>query len=201
MEGIIALIIIIAGIVGSLNKSKKIVQSRPGQGNQPDFKPSAPKKPRPETRAEAPEERTVYRPKPQSAAPKPAPVQPMAPASPDKAGQRPLPSLQDLLQSFIGEEEKPAAAKPADVIPESQSPVDEKGCVGGSLPHSAAALHEGETVAKMPPRLEFKHPDTSADFEVQHSRLRVSAEDMRRTVVMAEILGKPKALRPRGERP
>ncbi len=196
MEGIIALIIIIAGIASSLSKSKKVVQNRPGQGTPAQKTPV-----RPETRAEAPEKRTVYQPKPQTAAPRPRPVQPVAPAAPDKAGQRPMPSLQDLLQSFLGEEEETPTPKPAAVIPESHSPVDEKGCVGGSLPHNAASLHEGESSQKKTPRLEFKHPDTSADFEVQHSNLRVSAEDMRRAVIMAELLGKPKALRPRSDRP
>ena len=208
MEEFVAIAIIIIGIIGSMSKSKKVIKNRPGQGNQPpaqpDFKPTVKKAAAPApARTEAPAERTVYRPKPaqNTAVPKPAPVQPTAPATPDRAGQRPLPSLQELLQSFLGEEDQPASPKPAAVIPESQSAMDAKGCVGGSLPHDASALHEGDTVKKMPPRVEFRHPDTSADFEPQHDTLRVSAEDMRRAVVMAEILGKPKALRPRSERP
>lgn len=208
MEEFVAIAIIIIGIIGSMSKSKKVIKNRPGQGNQPpaqpDFKPTVKKATAPApARTEAPAERTVYRPKPaqKPAVPKPASVQPTAPATPDRAGQRPLPSLQELLQSFLGEEDQPASPKPAAVIPESQSAMDAKGCVGGSLPHDASALHEGDTVKKMPPRVEFRHPDTSADFEPQHDTLRVSAEDMRRAVVMAEILGKPKALRPRGDRP
>ena len=108
-----------------------------------------------------------------------------------------------------------SAAKPA---AEGASPVFADGCVGGSMPHGADA--EGKSVAyadgcmggSLPhddrPRqraaLREQAPDTrpvllDATSHVQ-SQPKLTAAEMRRAVITAEVLARPVALRPHGHR-
>ena len=109
-----------------------------------------------------------------------------------------------------------SAAKPA---AEGVSPVFADGCVGGSMPHEADA--EGKSVACVdgcvggslphddrPPReratLREQSPDTRPILLDATSHVRsqpnLTAAEMRRAVITAEVLSRPVALRPRGYR-
>ena len=194
-----ALIVVIAfiAIVGSvIKKAKKTAEKRPGQAQKPQAAP--PKKAKkaasdtsfdPVNWEEAfpPEVREILtRERGKSAAKKYTPKS--APAS---------------------------AAKPA---AEGASPVFADGCVGGSMPHGADA--EGKSVAyadgcmggSLPhddkPRqraaLREQTPDTrpvllDATSHVQ-SQPKLTAAEMRRAVITAEVLAHPVALRPHGYR-
>ena len=194
-----ALIVVIAfiAIVGSvIKKAKKTAEKRPGQAQKPQAAP--PKKAKkaasdtsfdPVNWEEAfpPEVREILtRERGKSAAKKYTPKS--APAS---------------------------AAKPA---AEGASPVFADGCVGGSMPHGADA--EGKSVAyadgcmggSLPhddrPRqraaLREQAPDTrpvllDATSHVQ-SQPKLTAAEMRRAVITAEVLARPVALRPHGYR-
>ena len=194
-----ALIVVIAfiAIVGSvIKKAKKTAEKRPGQAQKPQAAP--PKKAKkaasdtsfdPVNWEEAfpPEVREILtRERGKSAAKKYTPKS--APAS---------------------------AAKPA---AEGASPVFADGCVGGSMPHGADA--EGKSVAyadgcmggSLPhddrPRqraaLREQAPDTrpvllDAASHVQ-SQPKLTAAEMRRAVITAEVLARPVALRPHGYR-
>ena len=191
-----ALIVVIAfiAIVGSvIKKAKKTAEKRPGQAQKPQAAP--PKKAASDTsfdpvnweEAFPPEVREILtRERGKSAAKKYTPKS--APAS---------------------------AAKPA---AEGASPVFADGCVGGSMPHGADA--EGKSVAyadgcmggSLPhddrPRqraaLREQTPDTrpvllDATSHVQ-SQPKLTAAEMRRAVITAEVLARPVALRPHGYR-
>ena len=109
-----------------------------------------------------------------------------------------------------------SAAKPA---AEGASPVFADGCVGGSMPHEADA--EGKSIAyadgcvggslphdDRPPReratLREQSPDTRPVLLDAASHVRsqpkLTAAEMRRAVITAEVLSRPVALRPRGYR-
>ena len=194
-----ALIVVIAfiAIVGSvIKKAKKAAEKRPGQAQKPQAAP--PKKAKREAQGTSfdpvnweeafpPEVREILtRERGKSAAKKYTPKS--APAS---------------------------AAKPA---AEGASPVFADGCVGGSMPHGADA--EGKSVAyadgcmggSLPhddrPRqratLREQTPDTrpvllDAASHVQ-SQPKLTAAEMRRAVITAEVLARPVALRPHGYR-
>ena len=76
---------------------------------------------------------------------------------------------------------------------------DDEGCVGGSLPHDHA---EGESRKE-----HSRHTDTVKRREaaelLTQARAELAATErldrMRQAVVMAEVLGRPKALRPKGQ--
>ena len=194
-----ALIVVIAfiAIVGSvIKKAKKTAEKRPGQAQKPQAAP--PKKAKkaasdtsfdPVNWEEAfpPEVREILtRERGKSAAKKYTPKS--APAS---------------------------AAKPA---AEGASPVFADGCVGGSMPHGAdaegksAAYADGCVGGSLPhddkPRqraaLREQAPDTrpvllDATSHVQ-SQPKLTAAEMRRAVITAEVLARPVALRPHGHR-
>ena len=193
-----ALIVVIAliAIVGSVVKNaKKTAEKRPGQAQRPQAAP--PKRPAatrgknvdweeafpPEVREVLAKERGKGTAKKYTLKPKSAPV---------------------------------SAAKPA---AEGASPVFADGCVGGSLPHEADT--EGKSVAyadgcvggslphdDRPPRqratLREQAPDTrpvllDATSHVK-SQPKLTAAEMRRAVITAEVLARPVALRPHGYR-
>ena len=194
-----ALIVVIAfiAIVGSvIKKAKKTAEKRPGQAQKPQAAP--PKKAKRDAQGTSfdpvnweeafpPEVREILtRERGKSAAKKYTPKS--APAS---------------------------AAKPA---AEGASPVFADGCLGGSMPHGADA--EGKSVAyadgcmggSLPhddkPRqraaLREQAPDTrpvllDAASHVQ-SQPKLTAAEMRRAVITAEVLARPVALRPHGYR-
>ena len=108
-----------------------------------------------------------------------------------------------------------SAAKPA---AEGASPVFADGCVGGSMPHGAdaegksAAYADGCVGGSLPhddrPRqraaLREQTPDTrpvllDATSHVK-SQPKLTAAEMRRAVITAEVLARPVALRPHGHR-
>ena len=108
-----------------------------------------------------------------------------------------------------------SAAKPA---AEGASPVFADGCVGGSMPHGAdaegksAAYADGCVGGSLPhddrPRqraaLREQTPDTrpvllDATSHVK-SQPKLTAAEMRRAVITAEVLARPVALRPHGYR-
>ena len=191
-----ALIVVIAliAIVGSVIKNaKKTAKKRPGQAQRPQAAPAQKTGRNPVGKtanweeAFPPEVREILtRERGKSAAKKYTPKS--APAS---------------------------AAKPA---AEGASPVFADGCVGGSMPHEADA--EGKSVAyadgcvggSLPhddrPRqraaLREQTPDTrpvlpDATSHVK-SQPKLTAAEMRRAVITAEVLARPVALRPHGYR-
>lgn len=196
-----ALIVVIAfiAIVGSvIKKAKKTAEKRPGQAQKPQAAP--PKKAKkaasdtsfdPVNWEEAfpPEVREILtKERGKSTAKKYTPKPKSAPAS---------------------------AAKPA---AEGASPVFADGCVGGSMPHGAdaegksAAYADGCVGGSLPhddrPRqraaLREQAPDTrpvllDAASHVQ-SQPKLTAAEMRRAVITAEVLARPVALRPHGYR-
>ena len=194
-----ALIVVIAfiAIVGSvIKKAKKTAEKRPGQAQKPQAAP--PKKAKRDAQGTSfdpvnweeafpPEVREILtRERGKSAAKKYTPKS--APAS---------------------------AAKPA---AEGASPVFADGCVGGSMPHGAdaegksAAYADGCVGGSLPhddkPRqraaLREQTPDTrpvlpDATSHVK-SQPKLTAAEMRRAVITAEVLARPVALRPHGYR-
>ena len=82
---------------------------------------------------------------------------------------------------------------------QGDSPADEEGCLGGSMAHDHAegesrAEHAGHLAAAK--RREAEELLTQAEAE---RRTQLNAQKLRQAVVMAEVLGRPKALRPRGQ--
>ena len=196
-----ALIVVIAfiAIVGSvIKKAKKTAEKRPGQAQKPQAAP--PRK-----------------------AKKAASDTSFDPVNWEEAFP---PELREVLarergtttakKSTLKPKSAPAsAAKPA---AEGASPVFADGCVGGSMPHGADA--EGKSVAyadgcmggSLPhddrPRqraaLREQTPDTrpvllDATSHVK-SQPKLTAAEMRRAVITAEVLARPVALRPHGYR-
>ena len=196
-----ALIVVIAfiAIVGSvIKKAKKTAEKRPGQAQKPQAAP--PKKAKRDAQGTSfdpvnweeafpPEVREILtKERGKSTAKKYTPKPKSAPAS---------------------------AAKPA---AEGASPVFADGCVGGSMPHGAdaegksAAYADGCVGGSLPhddkPRqraaLREQAPDTrpvllDATSHVQ-SQPKLTAAEMRRAVITAEVLARPVALRPHGHR-
>ncbi len=194
-----ALIVVIAfiAIVGSvIKKAKKTAEKRPGQAQKPQAAP--PKK-----------------------AKKAASDTSFDPVNWEEAFP---PEVREILTKERGKSTakkytpKSAPASAAKPAAEGASPVFADGCVGGSMPHGADA--EGKSVAyadgcmggSLPhddrPRqraaLREQTPDTrpvllDATSHVK-SQPKLTAAEMRRAVITAEVLSRPVALRPRGYR-
>ena len=75
--------------------------------------------------------------------------------------------------------------------PEAASPADPEGCIGGSIEH---VQHEGEPRAEHAAHLEAAR-FSAADAPRAQSLRGLNVSDLRRAVVMSEILDRPKALR------
>lgn len=89
-------------------------------------------------------------------------------------------------------EKKPAEqppVKPA-AAPRPISFTDDQGCIGGSIAHTQ---HEGESKAEHAEHMKRSLSNTPAPTASAIRNLR--AEDMRKAVILSEILDKPKALR------
>ena len=184
MEGIGFIILLIA-IVYSITHAKKLDKNRPGQGQQarkPGVPTAAPRVP----------------PVPPVQAAPTAPASPVAPTAAQPGPVR-LDQLKELLQELIDEapeQEQPAPAAPSPaILDEGESFLDDKDCVGGSLPHDETALHEGESGMYTEKR-SAAAPETQNAPALLAGR-RIDAAELRRAVVMSEILGKPKALQRR----
>ena len=92
-----------------------------------------------------------------------------------------------------------APSKPVQAVAQGASMLDEEGCVGGSMDHGH---DEGESHAEHARHLaEAKRREAEELLNQADAqrRAQVSARKLREAVVMAEVLGKPRALRPRGQ--
>ena len=87
-----------------------------------------------------------------------------------------------------------SAAKPA---AEGASPVFADGCVGGSLPHDDRPPRERATLREQSPDTRPILLDATSHVRSQPN---LTAAEMRRAVITAEVLSRPVALRPRGYR-
>ena len=96
---------------------------------------------------------------------------------------------------------KPArSAKESAAVFEAQGFMDEQGCVGGSLPH---IQHEGEArhehSAHERRYIEEEQAASQAE-DIARELQSMNLRQLRRAVVVSEVLGKPKALQRRGVR-
>ena len=82
---------------------------------------------------------------------------------------------------------------------EGDSRVEEDGCIGGSLPHQEAHPPRAEQPPAAKPAMAAV-PVQAAAPRARTPLGEVNAEEMRRAVVMAEVLARPVSLRPRGYR-
>ena len=92
-----------------------------------------------------------------------------------------------------------APSKPVQAVAQGASMLDEEGCVGGSMEHDH---DEGESRAEHARHLTEAKRREAEELLIQadtQRRAQVSAQKLREAVVMAEVLGKPRALRPRGQ--
>ena len=200
LDVLIVLAIIVVAIISTASKGKKLSNNRPGQGRPGQARPQRTVRPAPQAKPVA-SAKPVAQAKPTKPA---APVAPIAPTAAEPARPARQPSLQELLQELLQDaapEKAPAPitkAQPA----EGFSFADDKDCVGGSLPHDEAALHEGESgMFTEPARARKREPAAAAAIVApQRGGFHPDAAEMRRAVVMSEILGRPKALRARGVR-
>lgn len=173
MDGIIAIIVIIAAISKVLNAGKAVKKNAPGQTKQQTVS------------AERPVQ-TVTPPKPASMQPIQPTVRPAEPVSVPSAG-----TFWQQLTEALREEQKPAEKKQAEAMPsgheaagrmpEGDSRECEHGSIGGSMAYEA---HQEGRERKQ------KSLDTAPEQESMY-RPAMNAAEMRRAVVMAEILKRP----------
>lgn len=193
MDAILVLFILI-GVIGSVVKNaRKTARKRPGQS------PAA-RAPRnaPEKRAQPvappwaenfpPELREVLSQNRRKGANAPQPVA-ATPGKAPAAGGAPL--------SRKAPVPKAALANDAPSF-EGKSPVYADGCVGGSLPHGPEAAPAQATLRKQAPSTRPILLDAASLIE---RRPMLTAAELRRAVITSEILARPLALRPRGNRP
>lgn len=188
------LLIVVSSIVKNNKKKKKQASGKPAQEPQAAAKPAAPARP---------------------AAPKvPAPAQ----VSFNEA----LEALTEMLEDHLPDPDKPAAANPAAVkvreqtsieietaakqrskivkarVQESlsgESKVDEHGCIGGSMPEHTA---EGESLSEHAAHERMRTERLEAEAAIRAADLRKPGlTELRKAVVMAEILDKPVSMRRR----
>ena len=188
MNELIPLLIIalIASFV--TRKSKKVAQKRPGS--------APPPKPNAQASAGTPK---ASMPTPEAL--KKAAASPAKPQNKKPDGINLPPEIRRILDPEVPESpRKPAHTyKPK----EGQSREDPSGCIGGSLPHthteSPAPVPAAVAVKAASPSLSTY--GTVPEKEVPSGPLpSLSSEEMRRAVVLSEILARPVALRPRGYR-
>ena len=197
LDVLIVLAIIVVAIISTASKGKKLSNNRPGQGRPGQAQPQRTVRP-------APQAKPVASAKPVAQAKPTKPAAPVAPTAAEPARPARQPSLQELLQELLQDaapEKAPAPVTKAQPA-EGFSFADDKDCVGGSLPHDEAALHEGESgMFTEPARARKREPAAAAAIVApQRGGFHPDAAEMRRAVVMSEILGRPKALRARGVR-
>ena len=88
---------------------------------------------------------------------------------------------------------QPKAAQAHEPVPQGMSLSDDEGCVGGSLPHDHSEGESHEDHA----RHMAAYAQRELDERTHEARAGLALSDVRRAVVMAEILGKPRALQRR----
>lgn len=177
MESLIVIIGIIAAIVNAVNKGKKVKKNAPGQAARPQQPVQPPFQPVQRTRhGQMNRPDTVPA---GNAKPTVVPAQPTA-----------APGNTDFWQQIAGlldEEEAPAADKGHEqvtIMPEGDSRECEHGGVGGSMAYDSH--QEGKVSSEKKRREPAPQPETDTLY-----RPAMNAQEMRRAVVMAEILKRP----------
>ena len=196
-----ALIVVIAliAIIGSVIKNaKKAAKKRPGQAQKPQAAPAKGAGQKPPGKAmnweEAfpPELREVLA-KERGKAPakkytlKNAPkAAPASAAKPGAEGASPV-----FADGCVG------GSMPHGLDPEGKSVAYADGCVGGSLPHDDRPPRQRATLREQTPDTRPVLLDATSHVR---SQPKLSAAEMRRAVITAEVLSRPVALRPHGYR-
>ena len=176
MEGLGFVFIIVIFILSSITKSGK--QKKEGQ---PPAKGAASPAAKTGARAAAPAQARTTPVKPAQKTRRPAAVS--RPVAAPAAAATPAPSA-------------PAPAATAQISMEGTGLFDDEGCIGGSMAHNHA---EGESHAE-----HSRHITAMRDREREEAAIAapkgvaaLDPRDLRRAVVISEILGKPKALQRR----
>jgi len=172
-EGIIALIVIFASLAKFLGQTKKVKQNAPGKAAAP-MRPAAPAAP--VTRPAKPE-----RPVPAAPTVKPT-VQPTG-------GSVQLPEFWQQVSRTLKEELAPENSDPGHEAVGMMAEGDSRECGHGSIGGSMAyeAHEEG---GRMKPNVRTPAPGSAQKTEPAY-RPAMNAQEMRRAVVMAEILKRP----------
>lgn len=197
MNELIPLLIIalIASFV--TRKSKKVAQKRPGSAPPPRPNVQAPG----EARQVVVKEATPKASMPTPEVLKKVSPSPSKPQNKKSGGMNLPPEIRRVLD--LEDPEPPRTPAHTYKPKEGQSRKDASGCIGGSLPHTHT-----ESPAPVPAAVAVKAASPSLstygavpEKEVLSGPLpSLSSEEMRRAVVLSEILARPVALRPRGYR-
>ena len=182
MDGIIGFTIVmtIIGLVNTITKLTKAGRKDPNQPQQTIQRVPTPQAPNPAA-AQAYVQQL-----------KAASAQPYAP------GGIVTPMVQPILQAAQAPKMEPA--KPAEkteieraLNDRKQEHADKEGCIGGSIPHTQ---HEGESRAEHAEHMK-RAAVSAVETPGEQIRKSLSAAEMRKAVIMSEILDRPKALRRR----
>lgn len=172
--GLVVFLVII-GLIERFSKKSKKNRNTP---NEPDKKPAEPaaKKAAPVPRKNA------------------VPVQAVKKAVSTEIGEMHdfLKIVEALKQAESAEKTAQPSAKPPVKAPQQVQFADVEGCVGGSIAHTQ---HEGESSAEHALHMKRSAPKPAEPEAPAASMHRLSTADLRKAVVMSEILDKPKALR------
>ena len=173
MDGIIAIIVIVAALSKFVSQTKKVKQNAPGKAAAP-MRPAAPVSPaRPISSPVMPTVRTPAAP----------------PVSPVENADEFWKKVSSMLEETKAPAGKPAQQKPADAghgavssMREGVSRECEHGSLGGSMAYES---HEGGS--------RVQRAQTAYDRQTETSLYRpaMTAQEMRKAVVMAEILKRP----------
>ena len=175
-EVLIAVVVIIGSLIKTMSKANKVKQNAPGKAAAPE-KPAAPA-------ASAERMRS-------SQNVRPVPAQPTVKPTVHPAGSAGVPDFWKQISEAIKEElapEKPAAAQPAKGheaagrMAEGDSRECEHGSVGGSM------AYEGHQEGREEKPVQRPRPAETASLAYRPA---MTAQEMRRAVVMAEVLKRP----------
>lgn len=109
----------------------------------------------------------------------------------ERARRRLAAAKLQMQQQMQGQPARPTVKAPA---PQGMSAADDEGCVGGSMEHDHA---EGESREEHGRHMAAMQAREAAEAAAQAARPAVDAAQLRRAVVMAEILDRPVSLRAR----
>ncbi len=172
-EGIIALIVIFASLAKFLGQTKKVKQNAPGKAAAP-MRPAAPAAP-------------VTRPAEPA---RPAPAAPTVRPTVQPTGESvQLPEFWQQVSKALKEELAPEKRDPGHEAVGKMAEGDSRECGHGSIGGSMAyeAHEEG---GRMKPNVRTPAPGSAQKAETAY-RPAMNAQEMRRAVVMAEILKRP----------
>ena len=101
--------------------------------------------------------------------------------------------LVEVAEAFVGSTDH-SQSRPAPAVSQGESLRDDEGCLGGSLPHDHS---EGESRAEHAAHIAAMEAREAEEAAVAAPRSLASFDprDLRRAVVISEILGKPRAYR------